>query len=176
MAEMWIRGNFFQQALDHVNRRWGQAGLDKIGESHDNYLPEQTYPFENFCELLLKISNVLGEHSITDFSKLGGDMVRADERWKLMFKGQNPKEVFSTTKRQDDRYQVGNFELESAKDSEVKLTMKLKVGKKEHRGLWVEFYKGRLAGVLELTGHTGTVKVNPKKAKGAYQYTIMWEL
>ena len=174
MSEMWVRGNFFQQALDYVKGKWGQDGLDQIGEAHENYQPEKTYPFENFCELLLKISNVLGEHTSTDFSKLGGDMVKNDQRWPLMFKGQDPKDVFSTTKRQDDRYQVGTFELDSVKSNEVKLTMKIKVGKQEHQDLWVEFYKGRLAGVLELTGYEGSVEVKKGK-KGVYRYTIKWE-
>ncbi len=172
MAEMWIRGNFFQQALDYVKRKRGQQGLDIIRVIPEKYLPEQTYSFEEFCELLTKITKLMGHGDLSDFSKLAADMVRTDERWRLMFKGGDPKEIFSSTKRQSDRYQVGDFKTKKAENGKVVLFMELWAGKKEHQDIWAEFYKGRLEGVLELTGRTGTVEV--KKKKKGYEYTILW--
>jgi|GEM_PF-2458738 len=175
MAETWVRGNFFMQALDHVKRKWGQVGLDRIKESHDSYLPERTYPFEQFCELLSKISERLGEDTISDYSKLGGDMVRNDERWKLMFKGQDPREVFTTTKRQDGRYRVAVIEVESDDVGEVRLNMRVDVGEKGQQEMWAEFYKGRLEAVLELTGYRGEVELGKSKETGSYSYIITWD-
>jgi uncharacterized protein (TIGR02265 family) len=175
MAETWVRGNFFMQALDHVKRKWGQTGLDKINECHENYLPERTYPFEDFCALLSKISSALGEDTISDYSKLGGDMVRNDERWRQMFRGMDPRGVFSTTKRQDGRYQVAFIEVESDDVGEVRLNMRIDIGKKELQDMWAEFYKGRLEAVLELTGYKGFVEMARGKKGGAYSYIITWE-
>ncbi len=175
MPETWVRGNFFQQALDYVKRRRGMDGLDMIGVYHDQYLPEQRYPFVDFCTLLSIIYTTIGDGTYSDVSKLGKDILINDDRWRLLFKDKDPKDVFTTTKRQEDRYMVGDFDVKSVEHRKITLTMTMWSGKKEHQEIWAEFYKGRLEGVLELTGYEGTVGVKKGK-KGIYNYTIKWEL
>lgn len=174
MLDMWIRGNFFMQALEYVKRKKGLKGLDDIGRHPNEYLPEHKYDFEEFCELLVKINNTVAEGELSFFPQIARDMMMADPRWPVLFRDMGPRDVFTNTNRQEEQYKVGSFEPEDVENGHITIGMKMFGGEPQHQEMWAEFYKGRLGAILEITGHQGTVEVAGEE-NGKYLYTIEWE-
>ena len=169
---MWIRGNFFIQALEYVKRKRGPKGLADIGRRPDEYISGHKYDFEEFCELVVMINNTVEDGKPSFFPKIARDMMIADPRWPVLFRNMDPKEVFINTNRQEGQYEVGSFEPEDVQDRRITMKMKMWGGEPHHQDMWAQFYKGRLGGILELTGHDGTVEVAGEG--GQYLFTIEW--
>ncbi|MCK4266798.1 MAG: hypothetical protein KAX31_05915 [Thermoplasmata archaeon] len=173
MPEMWIHGKFFRQTLEFMLRKRGKQGLKELGQHPDDYLPERKYEFEEFCQLLIRINETVADGEPSFFPRIAREMLTKDTRWQMLFRRLDPKDVLTSMKRQEGQYQVSSFEPEEVQDNHVTLRMSMWGGQPEHQEIWAEFYKGRLEGILELTGHKGTVEV-VGEGKGEYLYTIDW--
>jgi len=46
---------------------------------------------------------------------------------------------------------------------------------REHQGVWADFYRGRLEGILELMGRSGSVKAVREFGNGGFTFTIAWK-
>jgi len=174
MPEQWIRGNFFQQTLEYVKRVKGPSGLEAVGKTPEDYKAEHQYDFVEFCELLIKIKKELDDQEGNIITRIARETMTSDTRWQVMFRRLDPKDIFSSTKRQASRHQIGEFVPVISKKGHVTLRMTLWSENEEHQDLWAKFYKGRLEGILELTGHKGTVEVEGGWKAGSFTYVIEW--
>ena len=80
-----------------------------------------------------------------------------------------------TTKRQEGRHQIADFEPELIDSSHVSIKMTMWTQDKVYQDLWANFYKGRLEGVMELMGRKGIVELIKEFGEGVYSYEITWE-
>jgi hypothetical protein len=165
-----VKGDVFIGVLRLAASKWGADGLVRIGRDPKDYAAEQWYPYEDFCDILLGVKSLARGNPMIIY-QLGFNIVKIDPRWQEIFSSKNPAEVFVTTKRQDSQYIVGEYSalMKGAKHVEVRVRCP------GCRPEWCEFYRGRLQGVLELTGRTGVVHLQPgKPADDARTYDIKW--
>ncbi|MCK5310111.1 MAG: hypothetical protein KAJ33_00625 [Thermoplasmata archaeon] len=175
MREMWVRGIFFKQVLEYIQKNRGQTSYDLLGMSPDDYRVEERYDFEIFCKLLAKIDLMTGEDNGTYISKVARDTMTEEASWKAQFRKLDPKSIFMTTKRQEGRHQIADFEPQLVENSHVSIKMTMWIQDKVFQDLWANFYKGRLEGVMELMGRKGTVELIKEFGEGVYTYDINWE-
>ncbi|MCK4757020.1 MAG: hypothetical protein KAS67_01065 [Thermoplasmata archaeon] len=172
MRDTWVKGNIFQLTLQQVNKRWGTVGIQKLGTSEQQYLPEKGYPAADFYALLSKIRELAEEEGF--ICRLAEYTIKGDQRWVVKFKGMDPKELFNGFKYQGERYQVGDFDIQDAQEGRVTLKMSLWTDDEKGAGLWAEYYKGRIQGALDLTGRVGTVILTRSGKKNEFLYNISW--
>jgi hypothetical protein len=169
MAGYQVKGDVFIKVLELVGMKWGADGLQAVGNG--SYLEEKWYPYENFCDLLNRVKSTLANGNPMIIYQLGFNVVKKDRRWQEIFGCLNPADVFVTTKRQEDLYHVGTYTSAAIGPKHVQVTL---TGK-DCRPEWCEFYRGRLQGVLELTGRTGVVHLQPaKEMDEARVFDIKW--
>ncbi len=171
MDDHRIKGDVFIGVLKLVASKWGRVGLESIGTGPEEYALEQWYPYSDFCDLLMKVRKQLAQGNPMIIYQIGFNMVKIDRRWQEIFGAMNPGDVFTTTKRQESQYRVGTYSAEPVGPKHIRVTLLCN----ECRHEWCEFYRGRLQGVLELTGRTGVVHLQPPKEKdGARIFDIKW--
>lgn len=157
MPEYQAKGDVFLKVMEQVVKKWGNHGLQEIGADPNQYRMEQWYPFTDLCDTLLDIKVKLGNNNPLTVYQLGFRMIKEDPRWQGIFDDHDPAEIFLSTKRQEGQYHAGSQNLKkiSAKHIQVDL---LNWGCDD---VWYDFFRGRLQGVLELTGRTGVVHLIP---------------
>ena len=173
MKDSWVKGNIFQITLEQVGKRWGSAGIQKLGANEQQYLPEKGYPAADFYALLSKICELAEEEGF--ICRLAENTIKGDQRWVVKFKGINPIDLFNGFKYQGERYQVGDFDVLDAEEGKVSLKMSLWTDDEMGAGLWAEYYKGRIQGALDLTGRMGTVILTRTGKKNEFLYEISWK-
>lgn len=171
MPDSKVKGDILLRILDQVIAKWGVNGLDIIGYDPSGYREEQWYPFPEICGLLAAIKSRLGNNNPLSVYQMGFRTVKEDSRWQGIFEDMDPGEVFLTTSRQDAQYVVGEHRTERLGPKHVRLDLLTE----ERDPVWFEFYRGRLQGVLELTGRTGVVHLMPWDGKsGSRIFDIKW--
>jgi hypothetical protein len=171
MTDSQVKGDIILKVLDAVVSKWGQNGLEIIGYEHASYRQEQWYSFEEMCSLLSSVKSRLGNNNPLTIYQLGFRTVKEDPRWHDVFDDQDPAEVFLTTKRQEAQYKVGTQTAINLGPKHVRIDFKTE----ETDFSWFEFYRGRLQGVLELTGRTGVVHLQPMESgNGLRSYDVKW--
>ncbi len=175
MREMWVRGIFFTQVLDYIQKNRGQTSFDLLGMKPEDFRIEERYDFDIFCKLLAKIDLMASQDNGSYISKIARDTMTEEARWKVQFRKLDPKSIFMTTKRQEGRHQIADFEPELIDSSHVSIKMTMWTQDKAYQDLWANFYKGRLEGVMELMGRKGIVELIKEFGEGVYSYEITWE-
>jgi uncharacterized protein (TIGR02265 family) len=174
MRETWVRGIFFRQVLDYIKHHRGLTSYELLGMEISDFRPEEKYPFARFGELLSKVRLISpGEDDCV--AKMSRDLMNREASWKSLFRRMDPKNVFTSTQRQEGRHQLADYEPAEASDGQVVIRMKMWSENRDHQDLWAEFYRGRLEGILDLMGRKGSVKlVREFGDGGAFTYTISW--
>jgi hypothetical protein len=171
MSDSQVKGDLFLKVLDAVASRWGTNGLSMIEQDYSGYREEQWYPFEDFNNLLATIKSRLGNNNSLSIYQMGFRTMKDDARWSEIFDDQDPAEVFLTTKRQEGQYKVGSVSAIPKGPKHLRIDF----NSEETDQLWFEFYRGRLQGVLELTGRTGVVHLLPQGSeKSVRSYDVKW--
>ena len=171
MAESKVKGEVFRVILKLVAYKWGTDALKIIGQSPDKYLTEQWYPYSEFCDILAAVKSTVGNNNPMIIYQLGFNTIKKDKHWQNTFISKNPVEVFNSTEHQDTQYKVGTYSAVGIGPKHIRLTMNCPDCRLE----WCEFYRGRLQGVLELTGRTGVVHLMPSgEDKTQRVYDVKW--
>lgn len=175
MEKSRVKGDVFLRVISYVIKKWGKMGLAKISVNPDSFKAEIWYSLKDFTILLQNIKDNLAETN-ESIPNLGRSTIVDDERWKWTFKDMDPEEVFSSTSRQNAQYQVGEMSVVESSPGFVRMKLELWVEDEAQCGLWAEFYRGRLQGVLDLTGSTGNVeqKACNEDGKRGVIYAIFW--
>ncbi len=175
MSEAMVKGDLILKVLEHVSNKRGKDSLVKIGVDPSGYLIEKWYPISDFLSLISKIDDAYGDGdgSKAIASRIGYEIMKFDFRWQMLFRGKDPKDVFTSTKRQDGQYRGGRFEASATEDKKVTIILR----EWPNDMVWYEFYKGRLQAVLELTGNTGIVDITCIELddEPTCTYDIIWE-
>ena len=158
MPENQAKGDVFLKILDQVVKKWGNRGLKEIGADPSQYKVEQWYPFSELCSTLSNIQAKLGNNNPLSVYQLGFRIIKDDPRWQDVFHDQNPAEIFLSTKRQEAQYKAGTQELERVGEKHIRVELQ----NWDCDDVWYDFFRGRLQGVLELTGRTGVVHLIPQ--------------
>ena len=176
MENARVRGELFQEVVEYIHKKWGTDGLKVLGVDLEQYLPDAWYDLEEFCELLDGLFGKMGIKDPNEPFKIGKWMVTRNARWAAVFKGKNPDEVFSSNKNQQLEYVVGEFKGIHSSIREVSIHSTIWTTDKRHLDLWCEFYRGRLQGVLDLTGRRGEVGTVSEmlEEEATCTYRITW--
>ena len=171
-----MKGNFFERILQFVKKKLGPKGLEEIGITPGDHNVEQWYPYPEFCQILATTKDLFPDLHPSGLFRIGHFTMAKDERWQTMFKGQEPKETFSTNKRQDALFMVGRFLVEKVEDEMVQVRMTLWSKEEADNELWAEYYWGVMSGVLDLTGTEGKITKDMEKdgEKKVWIYRVMW--
>ncbi len=172
MSENKAKGDLFHHVLAYVNKKWGKESLEKLGKAQKDYRPADWYSFPEFCNILTDINTKLGNSDGQAVNQMGCEMIKNDFRWRTIFKGRNPVYVFITTKRQDTQYTGGVYSARVIEDKSIRIY----ISDWDCDFIWYEFIRGRLQGVLELTGHDGVVDMKrADEVESGYIYDITWK-
>jgi hypothetical protein len=176
MEKARIRGELFQQVMDYIHKKWGSDGLEMLGMEIDHFKPDAWYDLDEFCELMDSLYTTLGISDPKEPFRIGKWMVTSNPRWVAVFKGKDPGDVFTGSKNQELEYVVGEFKGIHSKGNEISIHSTIWTTNNRHLELWSEFYRGRMQGVLDLTGRRGMVtKVADMLEKEATcTYGITW--
>jgi len=171
-----VKGNFFQRIVIFVKKKTGEGGLKRLGVSSETFVHDRWYPYSEFCSLLQKTQDLLKDSKTSVAFKLGYETMHSDERWNSLFKGQDPKDVFGTNKRQDALFMVGRFEILSVQDGRIEVKMSLWSKDENNNKLWAQFYHGVVQGVLDITGKQGQVQMEEAQgtAEKVWLYKTTW--
>jgi len=171
MHENQAKGDVFLKVMDQVVAKWGRKGLDTIGRDPGHYKMEQWYPFTELCDILRDIKEKLGKNSPLTVYNIGFRMIKGDPRWQGIFDDRDPGEIFLSTKRQDAQYRAGTQELRKIGPKHVQVDLM----NWDCDDVWYDFFRGRLQGVLELTGRAGVVQLIPEcREEGLRTLDIKW--
>lgn len=171
MPENQAKGDVFLKVLDQVVKKWGNRGLKEIGAAQGQYKMEQWYSFSELCTTLSSIKEQLGNGNPLTVYQLGFDIIKGDPRWQGIFDDQDPAKIFLSTKRQDGQYKAGTQEVRRVGEKHIQVDLL----NWECDDVWYDFFRGRLQGVLELTGRTGVVHLSPEcKEEGVRTLDIKW--
>lgn len=177
MDEAKVKGFMFQKSLEYVKKKLGKKVFTELGYDPGQFQPEKWYPFSDFCLLLARIDYMLSDYYTDNTFKIGYDMMFNDERWQTLFKDKDPKDIFTSYKRQDAHVQVGEFETESVEAGRIKVKMSVQSEDPDHARYWSEYYHGNFKAILDITGKKGTVGLikDPKGGYNIYIYDVIWE-
>lgn len=171
MDEPRVKGEVFQTVFRLVAGKWGQEVLDGIRADPDSYAPGEWYHYSAFCDILTAVKDAVGRSNPMIIYQLGFSTMKKDARWSELFQTMNPADVFRSTERQDTQYRVGHYSAEAKGNKHIQVKMTLP----DCRPEWCEFYRGRLQGVLELTGRTGVVHLQRETGSGGERiFDIKW--
>ena len=157
MPENQAKGDMFLKVLNQVVNKWGNRGLKEIGADPSKYKMEQWYPFADLCDILSNVKLKLGDNNPLSVYQLGFRIIKDDPRWHNVFDDQDPATIFLSTKRQEGQYRAGTQSLERIGEKHVRVELQ----NWDCDEVWYDFFRGRLQGVLELTGRTGVVHLQP---------------
>ena len=171
MPENQAKGDIFLKVLNQVVNKWGNRGLKEIGADPSKYKMEQWYPFTDLCSILSDVKLKLGNNNPLSVYQLGFRIIKDDPRWHNIFDDQDPATIFLSTKRQEGQYKAGTQSLERVSEKHVRVELQ----NWDCDDVWYDFFRGRLQGVLELTGRTGVVHLQPdKEDDGTRILDIKW--
>ena len=171
MAEYEVKGELFIKTLELAGFKPGGSCAMAGNRTQDDFTWEKWYPYEDFCGLLADIKSAIGKGNPMIIYQLGFSIMKRDRHWQDTFGHMDPAEVFTSTRRQETQYRVGSYSAAALGKKHILVTMDCK----ECRPEWCEFYRGRLQGVLELTGRTGVVHLQPADGPNAARvYDIKW--
>lgn len=174
MRESWVRGIFFRQVLHYVKQHRSLTSFELLGMQVSDFKPDEKYDFALFGELLTKIKLVSTDDD-NYIAKISRDLMNQEIKWKSLFTRMDPKNVFSSTQRQEGRQQLADYEPLEVTDGRVSIRMTMWPEGRAYQDLWAEFYKGRLEGILDLMGRKGSVKLVREFGNGGtFVYTISW--
>ncbi|MGM0510788.1 MAG: hypothetical protein ACQESD_06640 [Thermoplasmatota archaeon] len=172
-----IKGDLFEKTFDYLEKKSGKMGLEKLSFDRENYPVVKWFPFSEYCRLLKEMYEEVMEKDPSQFYRMGYGMIKDDVRWKTVFQGKNPSEIFSTVKRQKEQYVVGDIKSERMGDKHIKVTMEINAEDELCARLWAESYHGRIQAVLDFTGSDGKIEKTLEfdKDRKACIYDIKWE-
>ncbi|MDD5238836.1 MAG: hypothetical protein PHH61_00030 [Candidatus Nanoarchaeia archaeon] len=177
IKEPKVKGILFLHAILFAKKRMGEDSIEKLGVAGKRYDMERWYPYSDFCGILDKMLQMIPDKKTKLAYKVGHDVFFGDVRWLPMFKGKDPKEVFSTNKRQDNLFLVGRFEMVSVENGLVlvKMTLWSKDGKSNE--VWAQYYHGMLQGIMDLAGRSGQVRMEEKSEddERAWFFRMTWQ-
>ncbi len=167
-----VKGDLIQRVLAFVMIVWGDEGLEKIKRNPDQFEKNDWFPISEFTSLLKDIDEILDEGVSPAIYQMAHTMMRNDFKFRTIFKNKDPKYVFMTTKRQETLIKGGRYLAKAVDDHHVRIEMS---GWSDDPR-WYEFYRGRLQGVLELTGREGTIEMTSANSSNGqvYFYDIKW--
>lgn len=168
MMEGKVKGDLFNNVLALVAKKWGKEGVRTVGRAPDRFKADEWYPLPKLCELLSDIDYRLGGGESSVPYEIGYEMVRNDFRWRTIFTGRDPSYVFLTNKRQETQFTGGYSRARAVDDNHIRIEM----GDWTCGPSWYEFCRGRLQGILELTGQSGSVEMT--RGEGNCTYDIKW--
>ena len=177
MQKPEVKGLMFIETYNFIQKKWGSEGLKKFGLDPGTHRSEVWYPFEEFCELLERTVRHSGKGEMLPYH-IGIWTVVVDPRWNGVFAGKDPKEVLGGTKHQSKVYRVGDVKDTVVEDGRIRIFYDLWNRDPAHTEVWSEFYRGRLKGILDLTGKKGEVQksIDPLSAQRTITYDIRWQL
>jgi hypothetical protein len=177
LIEPKVKGVFFQRIFQFAKKKLGRQGVADLGIAAEDFNTDRWYPYSDFCRLLDKTQQLVKDTKNPTSFKLGHDAFAEDERWRSLFKDQDPKDIFATNKRQDALFIVGRFEVVKTEDTLIKLRMAPWSKEYKDNAVWAQFYHGVLKGVLDITGKTGQVDIEEAQEKNetVWVYTITWK-
>ncbi len=172
-----MKGDLFEKTFDYLEKKRGRMGLEKLSFNKENYPVVKWFPFSEYCQLLKEMYKELMDEDISQFYRMGYGMIEDDVRWRTVFEGKDPSDIFSTVKRQKEQYVVGEISSEKVGDKHIKITMEINTEDELYAKLWSESYHGRIHAVLDLTGYEGDVEKTLEfdGDKKACIYDIKWE-
>ena len=170
MKGFQVKGDLFISVLSQVARRWGSVGVEEVRVRPDEYSEEEWYDFSEFCKLLGEIKSGPGNNNPMSIYELGVSTIKDDMHWQAIFQRLDPVDVFLSTARQERQYKIGAITPTKLGSKHIRLEYSIEAD----QGLWLEFYRGRLQGVLELTGRTGVVHLLPKETGKPRTFDIKW--
>lgn len=168
MDRSQVRGILFIQVFEQAAGRWGSDAAESLQRSAPD--PEAWYPMADFCALLNDIKSKLGNNNPLSIYLMGFGTMKNDPAWQGTFAELEPADVFTSTERQDLFYRAGSHAATLIGPKHVRV----EVSCPGCGQAWFEFYRGRLQGVLELTGRTGVVHLIPGGEEGRRAYDIKW--
>lgn len=169
------KGELFQETISYIKEKYGQRGSSSLGVDEREFIPVKWYPFSEYCSLLFDIYRELMDGDMDKIYRMGYEMITKDERWRSVFEKREPREVLSSTKRQEEQYRLGDIQLIEDDEDEIILEFMMNLQEDLCMELWSESYRGRLAGVLELTGHDGSVELDMDLERRVSVYTVEWD-
>ncbi len=177
MEEAKVKGFLFHYALDYVTRKWGNAGLEKLGVGgKTDYIYERWYSFDDFLDLLEKIELGWGDPETSHSYRIAFETMTSDIRWQTVFKGKDPRDLFLDTKYQNTEYVCGEFENWLDGPNNIVTKMVLWCMDWERAKLFAQFYHGQLSAVLKMTSRKGDIKMDHEEEEGAmvtYYRTVL---
>jgi len=176
MEKATVKGELFVNAIAYIHKKWGADGLDTMGFLEDQFKPDTWYGLDEFCQLLDSLYKFLHVTDPTEPFKIGKWIVTSNMRWAAVFQGKDPGDVFTSNQKQKKAYNVGEFRGVHQIGKEVSIHSTIWTDNKRHLDLWAEFYRGRLTGVLELTGRCGQVTTVAEmlEKEAMVTYKITW--
>ncbi len=173
----WVKGVFFHYIFKFLKKKLGQASIDKVGYSPEDYLEERAYPLSEFITLLERTDRLLDEYSEHSLHGAGRFMISVDPKWPQMFMGKDPGEVLTCNTRQDWMMNTGEYGFEKVtKSKEVILTCDLNFDSLRDVDLWMEYYRGCIHGVLDACGVDGDVETISLEGKpSSKKLSVTWE-
>ena len=176
MDKAQIRGELFIKVVRYINKKWGAEGLEKLNIDLGQYKQDVWYGLDEFCDLIDGLYDVLGVTDSTEPFKIGKWIVTNNPRWMACFRGMDPKDVFTGSEHQELQYVVGEFKGAHSKPNEVSVHSTVWTTDQRHLDVWCEFYRGRLQGVLDLTGYQGEVSTISEmlENEATCTYKITW--
>lgn len=171
-----VKGDLIIKSLKYFEKKFGQGALDDLDSTQDDFKPQVWYPFEDFISLLDYLVQKSASQDIKEVYRLGHYMIVNDVRWAGIFKGRNPADVFTSNKNQDHQYEVGDFKGIIASGNMVSINSTIWAKNDDELNLWSEFYRGRIQGVLDLTGYSGKVErfLSTDKGEHLVTYNLTW--
>ncbi len=171
-----VKGELFQQAQSYVQRKWGMEGAVKISLDPDQFKPEEWYPLEDFTELLADIVHDLADANMEEAYKVGRWMVMNNVKWAGIFSARKPQDIFSSNANQKTEYKVGEVRGLLIHPNSLQLHIEMWTDDKESAYIWGQFYRGRLQGVLDLSGTKGQARVivDYEEDKHSLTYDLTW--
>jgi len=125
MPKAKVKGDLFICTMEYIKKKWGRKGLEAVDARPEDYPMEKWYPFEDYCDLLGRIGRELGQDNGKLVAHMGEEMMSHDVRWRTIFKGKKPEDIFTSTKRQDAQYAVGHMNVVDTENHNVILKEKL---------------------------------------------------
>ncbi len=155
MVQSKVKGDVFLRVIRALKNQRGSNILDRLSKDPDRYKSEAWYAFSEFLSMLKDIREITEDQDI--IFRLARSVIMKDDRWVYYFEGQDPEKVFKENKKQNGLFQMGEFKVLETSPGFMRLEMVPWDDGMDGYGLWVDFYRGTMQGVLDLTGKNGNI-------------------
>ncbi len=176
MQQPEVKGDLFQHIFAYIEKKWGKHALEPHSIPRKKFKMERWYTFKEFCDFLEEIVKTIGEGKVEILFNIGCDMIVDDLRWPLVFKGKDPINIFTSNKMQNAQYRIGDFRVNLLSKKHLTVSVELWTEDEGCAELIAHFYRGRLQGILNLTGHLGKVHMSKKytETEKICVYDLRW--